>query len=71
MASTIPIVPTQIFARECLIARRLVERGVRFIEVALSQRGRRPLGSALRPEDRAIRTTPAPSTSRSPGCSPT
>jgi hypothetical protein len=25
--------PTQIFARECLIARRLVERGVRFIEV--------------------------------------
>jgi uncharacterized protein (DUF1501 family) len=26
-------VPTQIFARECLIARRLVERGVRFIEL--------------------------------------
>jgi hypothetical protein len=25
--------PTQIFARECLIARRLVERGVRFIEL--------------------------------------
>jgi Protein of unknown function (DUF1501) len=25
--------PTQIFARECLIARRLVERGVRFVEV--------------------------------------
>ena len=28
-----PYPPTQIFARECLIARRLVERGVRFIEV--------------------------------------
>ena len=28
-----PYVPTQIFARECLIARRLVERGVRFIEL--------------------------------------
>src|SRR5262249_28675562 len=25
--------PTRIFARECLIARRLVERGVRFVEV--------------------------------------
>jgi hypothetical protein len=28
-----PYLPTQIFARECLIARRLVERGVRFIEL--------------------------------------
>jgi hypothetical protein len=28
-----PYIPTQIFARECLIARRLVERGVRFIEL--------------------------------------
>ncbi len=28
-----PYVPTQIFARECLIARRMVERGVRFIEL--------------------------------------
>jgi hypothetical protein len=28
-----PYPPTQIFARECLIARRLVERGVRFIEL--------------------------------------
>ena len=28
-----PYVPTQIFARECLIARRLVERGVRFVEL--------------------------------------
>jgi hypothetical protein len=28
-----PYEPTQIFARECMIARRLVERGVRFVEV--------------------------------------
>ena len=28
-----PYPPTQIYARECLIARRLVERGVRFIEL--------------------------------------
>jgi hypothetical protein len=28
-----PYVPTQIFARECLVARRLIERGVRFVEV--------------------------------------
>jgi hypothetical protein len=28
-----PYVPTQIFARECLLARRLIERGVRFVEL--------------------------------------
>lgn len=28
-----PYVPAQIFGRECLLARRLVERGVRFIEL--------------------------------------
>ncbi len=28
-----PYPPTQIYARECLIARRLVERGVRFVEL--------------------------------------
>jgi hypothetical protein len=28
-----PYPPTQIFARECLLARRLVERGVRFVEL--------------------------------------
>ncbi|OAI55148.1 sulfatase [Planctomycetaceae bacterium SCGC AG-212-F19] len=28
-----PYHPTQIFARQCLLARRLIERGVRFIEV--------------------------------------
>src|ERR1700755_583135 len=28
-----PYGPTQLYARQCLVARRLVERGVRFIEV--------------------------------------
>ncbi len=28
-----PFPPTQIFARECLLARRLIERGVRFVEL--------------------------------------
>jgi Protein of unknown function (DUF1501) len=28
-----PYAPTRIFARECLVARRLVERGVRFVEL--------------------------------------
>ncbi len=28
-----PFVPTQIYARQCLLARRLVERGVRFVEL--------------------------------------
>ena len=31
--------PTRIFARECLIARRLVERGVRFVELLCPQVG--------------------------------
>ena len=31
--------PTRIFARECLVARRLVERGVRFIELLCPQVG--------------------------------
>jgi hypothetical protein len=34
-----PYAPAQIFGRECLIARRLVERGVRFIELLCPQVG--------------------------------
>jgi hypothetical protein len=34
-----PYPPTRIFARECLIARRLVERGVRFIELLCPNTG--------------------------------
>ena len=36
--------PTRIFARECLLARRLVERGVRFIELTCPVTRERPLG---------------------------
>jgi hypothetical protein len=32
-----PYPPTQIYARQCLLARRLVERGVRFVEVLCPQ----------------------------------
>ena len=39
---------TQTFGKQCLIARRLVERGVRFIELDLPGRQRRPLGPAQR-----------------------
>ena len=65
-ASTRNIAPTQIFGRQCLIARRLVERGARFIELTCPNVGARPLGPARRPASRATRTTPAPSISRSP-----
>lgn len=34
-----PFGPTQIFARECLLARRLIERGVRFIELTCPPAG--------------------------------
>ena len=50
--STPRIEPTQIFGRQCLLARRLVERGVRFIELTCPDRGRRSLGPALRPQER-------------------
>ena len=44
---------TRIFGRQCLIARRLVERGVRFVELTCPAVGARPLGPARRPEERA------------------
>jgi hypothetical protein len=34
-----PYVPTQIYGRQCLLARRLVERGVRFVELLCPQVG--------------------------------
>ena len=38
--------PTQIFGRECLLARRLVERGVRFIELLVPGRRCRTDGTS-------------------------
>lgn len=32
-----PYAPTQVFARECLLARRMIERGVRFVELTCPQ----------------------------------
>ncbi len=42
-----PYVPTQIFGRECLIARRLVERGRALHRAALSGGWRRSVGPAF------------------------
>ena len=47
-----PYPPTQIFARECLIARRLVERGVRFIELLCPDVGADRWDQHGRPENR-------------------
>ena len=55
-------------AASACVARRLVERGVRFVELLCPNVGARPLGPARQPQGRATRTTPAPSTSRSPAC---
>ena len=41
--------PTEIFGRQCLVARRLVERGVRFVESS-ARTWRPPLGPAQQPE---------------------
>ena len=42
--------PTRIFGTECLIARRLIERGARFIELTCPTVGARSLGPARRLE---------------------
>ena len=43
--------PTRIFGPQCLLARRLVERGVRFVELTCPRRRRRPLGPARQPQE--------------------
>ncbi len=59
--------PTATFGRQCLVARRLVERGVRFIELTCPQVGGIG-GTSTETSRRATRTTPGPSISRSPPC---
>jgi hypothetical protein len=61
--------PTQIYARQCLLARRLVERGVRFVEVLCPSAPTAGISTAI--SSAATRTTRAPLTSRSPACSRT
>ena len=59
---------TRIFGRQCLVARRLVERGVRFVELPVPGPGRRSLGPARQPARRTRRQRPRRWISRSPGC---
>jgi len=61
---------TEIFGRQCLIARRLVERGVRFVEL-LCQTWGTIAGTSTRISWEDTPTTPKPSISRSRGCWPT
>ena len=56
-ASTPTYAHTRTFGRQCLIARRLVERGARFIELTCPNVGARSLGPARRPAAEATRTT--------------
>ena len=63
--------PTQIFARECLIARRLVERGVRFIELLCPSVGADRWDQHAKLKAGHENNARAPSTNRSRGCSGT
>ena len=58
---------TEPFGRQCLLARRMVERGVRFV-MAAARRGRRPLGRSRRYQGAHSRCTARRSTSPSPAC---
>ena len=61
--------PTRIFARECLLARRLVERGVRFVELCRSRTATaRCSGISTAISRMAMRRMPVPSISRSEPC---
>ncbi len=61
--------PTADFGRNCLIARRLLERGVRFVQVWSGTGGaEQQLGQPHRHPQRAAAHRPAASTSRSPPC---
>ena len=58
------------FAKQCLIARRLVERGVRFVQIYSRRHGERAeLGRPHRHRQEPRAASPARPTSRSPACS--
>ena len=57
---------TATFGTNCLLARRLVERGVRFVELYSRQRQR--LGRAQRYRRQSLADVPRIRTSRSPAC---
>ena len=68
-ASTDP--KTQDFGRKCLLARRLVERGVRFIQIYSGGAHNDDNWDAHGDLVKNHTTTPAAPTSRSPACSRT
>ena len=61
---------TEPFGRQCLMARRLVERGVRFVQLfAAASATRTPTpGTRTTTSRRTTRSTPRKRTGRSPGC---
>ena len=64
---------TEPFGRQCLMARRLVEHGVRFVQIFAGRRRQsehRHVGRARRHHARTTRSTPRKWTCRSSGCSP-
>ena len=58
------------FARQCLIARRMVERGVRFVQIYSGGMENQRHGTATTTSRATIRSSPAKPTNRSPPCSP-
>ena len=59
---------TEIFGRQCLIARRLVERGVRFVELLCQNVGHDRWDQHAQPEEGPRGQRPRRRSSRSPGC---
>ena len=60
------------FARQCLIARRLVERGVRFVQIySGGMENERSWDGHIDIDRQPPRSSPARPTSPSPACSPT
>ncbi len=56
------------FGRRCLLARRLIERGVRFVQVWSGRGDRRTTGTTTRTSTMSCRRLREPWTGRSPGC---
>ena len=64
---------TEPFGRQCLLARRLVEHGVRFVQLFQGGMGNQNTDTwdAHEHQGRTTASTPRNRTCRSPGCSPT
>ena len=58
---------TESFGKQCLLARRLVERGVRFVQVYDTATAQQLLGPSQRDRSRACRRAAPASTGPSPG----